>query len=57
MKRVVLAIRPGGDRAPGLASTRKRQTDANALRWLNNAIDATEKNLETAKIEEEARGY
>jgi hypothetical protein len=40
-----------------LAQLKSAETDANALRWLNNAIDATEKNLETAKIEEEARGY
>jgi hypothetical protein len=33
------------------------ETDPNALRWLNTAIDATEKNLKAAKMEEEARDY
>ena len=40
-----------------LAQLKSAETDPNALRWLNNAIDAVEKNLEAAKIEEEARDY
>jgi hypothetical protein len=40
-----------------LAQLKSIETDPNALRWLGNAIDATEKDLEAAKIEEEARGY
>jgi hypothetical protein len=33
------------------------ETNPNALRWLNNAIEATERNLEAAKIDEEAQGF
>ncbi len=40
-----------------LAQLKSGETDPNALRWLNAAIEATGKNLEAAKIEEEARGY
>jgi hypothetical protein len=40
-----------------LVQLKSVETDPNALRWLNNAIHSTEKNLEAAKIEEEARGY
>jgi hypothetical protein len=40
-----------------LVGLKEAETDPNALRWLNNAIDATEKNLQAAKIEEEARDY
>jgi hypothetical protein len=40
-----------------LAQLKSVETDPNALRWLNDAIAATENNLAAAKIEEEARGY
>jgi hypothetical protein len=40
-----------------LFQIRASETDPNALRWLNEAIAATEENVEHAKIEEEARGY
>ncbi len=40
-----------------LTELKSVETDPNALRWLNMAISATEKSLEGAKIEEEARGY
>jgi hypothetical protein len=40
-----------------LVQIRATETDPNALRWLNEAIKATETNIEHAKIEEEARGY
>jgi hypothetical protein len=40
-----------------LTRLRSEETDPNALRWLNEAIDATENSLQTAKIEEEARGF
>jgi hypothetical protein len=40
-----------------LTQLKSDETDPNALRWLNNAIEATQKNLESAKIEEEARGF
>jgi hypothetical protein len=40
-----------------LVQIRASETDPNALRWLNEAIAATDVNLESAKIEEEARGY
>jgi hypothetical protein len=40
-----------------LTRLKSAETDPNALRWLNNAIDATKRNLEAARIEEEARGY
>ncbi len=40
-----------------LAQLKSLETDPNALRWLNDAIAATENNLAAAKIEEEARGY
>jgi hypothetical protein len=33
------------------------ETNPNALRWLNNAIESTKKQLEAAKIEEEVRGF
>jgi hypothetical protein len=40
-----------------LVQLKSIETDPNALRWLNNAIDSTEERLEAAKIEEEMRGY
>jgi len=40
-----------------LLELRRNETNPNALRWLNNAIESTEKSLEAAKIEEETRGY
>jgi hypothetical protein len=40
-----------------LKQLRSVETDPNALRWLNTAIDAAQKEVEAAKIEEEARGY
>jgi hypothetical protein len=40
-----------------LVQMRASETDPNALRWLNEAIKATDANIERAKIEEEARGY
>jgi hypothetical protein len=40
-----------------LVQMRASETDPNALRWLNEAIRATDANIERAKIEEEARGY
>jgi hypothetical protein len=40
-----------------LMQIRAAETDPNALRWLNEAIKATDANIERAKIEEEARGY
>jgi hypothetical protein len=40
-----------------LQQMRASETDPNALRWLNEAIKATDANIERAKIEEEARGY
>lgn len=40
-----------------LVEIRASETDPNATRWLNDAIRATDANIERAKIEEEARGY
>jgi hypothetical protein len=40
-----------------LTQLKSGETNPNALRWLNDAIDATERSLEAAKIEEDARGY
>ena len=40
-----------------LIEIRDKETDANALRWLDEAIAATTESMERAKIEEEARGY
>ena len=40
-----------------LVQMRASETNPNALRWLNEAIKATDANIERAKIEEEARGY
>jgi hypothetical protein len=40
-----------------LLQMRASETNPNALRWLNEAIKATDANIERAKIEEEARGY
>jgi hypothetical protein len=40
-----------------LAELRSVETDPNALRWLNNAIDVTERDFKAAKIEEEVRGF
>jgi hypothetical protein len=36
---------------------RASETDPHALRWLNVAMSATDANIESAKIEEEARSY
>lgn len=40
-----------------LMQMRASETDPHALRWLNVAISATDANIESAKIEAEARGY
>jgi len=40
-----------------LMQLKASETDPNALRWLNDAIASIDKNLEAAKIEEEARGF
>jgi hypothetical protein len=40
-----------------LVEIRASENNPNAMRWLNDAINATEDNIERAKIEEEARGY
>lgn len=40
-----------------LKKLRAGENDPNALRWLNNALVAIEQSIESAKIEEEARGY
>jgi hypothetical protein len=40
-----------------LKQLKSNEENPHALRWLNIAIDSTEKSLEAAKIEEEARGY
>lgn len=40
-----------------LVEIRASETDPNATRWLNDAIGATDANIERANIEEEARGY
>lgn len=40
-----------------LAQLKSLETDPNALRWLSDAIEATEANLQAATIQEEARGY
>jgi hypothetical protein len=40
-----------------LTALKSDETDPNALRWLNNAIDAVENSLVAAKIEEEVRGF
>jgi hypothetical protein len=40
-----------------LVQIRAAEADPNALRWLNEAIKATDAHIERAKIEEEARGY
>ena len=40
-----------------LVQMRASETNPNALRWINEAIKATDANIERAKIEEEARGY
>jgi hypothetical protein len=40
-----------------LKKLKAEETDANALRWLNNALVSIEQNIERAEIEEEARGY
>jgi hypothetical protein len=40
-----------------LTQLKSAETNPNALRWLNNAIEATERNLEAAKIDEEAQGF
>jgi len=40
-----------------LVQIRASETNPNAVRWLNEAISATDANIERAKIEEEARGF
>jgi hypothetical protein len=40
-----------------LLQLKSGETHPNALRWLNDAIKSTESHLESAKIEEEARGF
>jgi hypothetical protein len=40
-----------------LKHLKPNEENPHASRWLNIAIDSTEKSLEAAKIEEEARGY
>jgi hypothetical protein len=40
-----------------LVQMRATETDPNARRWLDEAIGATDANIERAKLEEEARGY
>lgn len=40
-----------------LQSMKKEEDNPNALKWLNDAINATNNNMQRAKIEEEARGY
>jgi hypothetical protein len=40
-----------------LLQIKSQEVDPNALRWLDDAIKATEAHREQAKIEEEARGY
>ena len=40
-----------------LNKLREGETDPNALRWLKEAIEATQDHVENAKIDEEARGY
>jgi hypothetical protein len=40
-----------------LRQLKSNEENPHALRWLNTAIDSTEKSLEAARIEEEARGY
>jgi hypothetical protein len=40
-----------------LAQMRASETNPSALRSLNEAMKATDANIERAKLEEEARGY
>jgi hypothetical protein len=40
-----------------LMQMRASETDPHALRWLDAAIRATDANIESAKIDEEAQGY
>jgi hypothetical protein len=40
-----------------LVQLKSEETNPNALRWLNEAIDSTERSYESARIEEEARGF
>jgi len=36
---------------------RRKETDPNAMRWLDGAIKSVKDQLEEAQIDEEARGY
>jgi hypothetical protein len=46
-----------GTEKDALLEIKASETDPNALRWLNDAIAATDANMTSAKIEEEARGF